>query len=170
VLSGPLLAGKSTLAAGLQRELAADVVSARDVLRDLADRELDTRRDLQLFGAAIEKATNGSWLATEVGRPSGLIVVDSARTLSQARAFKKSSCHSILIHLTASQAERRRRFEQERDSIDLDGLTFDEVTGHWLEARAQEVRTLADAIFDTSNARADNVLRAAVELIEHARA
>jgi hypothetical protein len=109
---GQLPIGGLAAMVNLRDELGARLVSARDVLRDIAGVDLSTRETLQAFGARIEEETDGSWLADWVGVPTEVTIVDSARTIHQTQAFRASGSPLVLLHLTASDSERRRRFER----------------------------------------------------------
>src|SRR5690242_10247517 len=117
VISGPLYAGKSTLAAVLE-ENGYLVVSARGVLRDLAGESLATRRELQEFGSDLEARTRGAWLAEATAAaavPGTPIVVDAVRTVDQLHAVHAVLPEALHVHLEVTPAGQAKRFGEHAD-------------------------------------------------------
>lgn len=115
------------------------------------------RSELQLFGAALEQSTSGGWLsaaservALQVGE--GRVVIDAIRTVAQLSALRRSFGAGLrVIHLTASEPERRRRFEARRVREPAnEALTFDMAMGHETESNAETLGPLADLLLDTT--------------------
>ena len=89
VVSGPVGAGKSTLADRLCRRYAAVHVRTSDIMRDIAISHgiglLDERRAMQDFGDQLDRDTGGSWVSDWLSEkiadgdiPGELVVVDAA--------------------------------------------------------------------------------------------
>jgi adenylosuccinate synthase len=127
VLTGALCSGKTTLAENLAQSSGARVVSARDELRRRG--ASPDRVDLQQFGAELEAATAGAWLADAVlaalERDSH-VVVDSARTSRQVAALRHATRIVVVVFLEASLEERKLRFEHRVDPVDR-GRSFSAV-------------------------------------------
>ena len=66
-LSGPVAAGKSTLASALEVEYGADRLRTQRLLRSIAEQRgtslPSTRGALQDFGDALDQESGGAWLA-----------------------------------------------------------------------------------------------------------
>lgn len=138
------------------------VVSARLVLRQLAGRPLESRFDLQEFGAQVESRTGGTWLAQAAcdvsRRESAPVVVDAVRTADQVAAFREMLTQpSILLYLAASQSERRIRFSGrvERDLVEAG--TLEMVDDDDVERGVAGLVGLADDVLDTESSSAADV-------------
>jgi len=145
VISGPLCAGKTTLAESLGKR-GWRVLSARSVIARFAGRgELD-REDLQRFGRQLEMERPGVWLlraAVALGEP---LVLDSVRTRKQAQIARTYLEGCRLIHLTARLEVRRDRFNGRMG----DAHEFDSIATTSLETEAASVAEMADVVIDTS--------------------
>lgn len=145
VISGPLCAGKTTLAEGL-RERGRKMVSARAVITRLAGQgELDRER-LQRYGRQLEAERPGVWLlqaALACGEP---LVLDSVRTNKQAHVARARLPGCRLIHLTAPHEIRRDRFSGRLGVV----AEFDSIAATPLETEAASVAEIADTVIDTS--------------------
>lgn len=154
VLSGPLFAGKSTLAACLHRHRGTEVITAREILSALGGDPND-RYSLQVRGAELERETQGRWLLDGVldrlARASASMwVVDSVRTPPQARLFRLHFADVFLLHVTAAEGVRRDRFAASAESGLTDEEGMDRLFAHEVERHADDVRSLADAVIDTT--------------------
>ncbi len=154
ILSGPLCAGKSSLAGCLQRRRGGTIITAREILAGLGS-DPNNRADLQARGAELERATSGRWLLDGViaklpQRLTGTSVVDSVRTTGQAELFRSRFVDSIVIHLTAVEDVLRQRFlaTDEGKAIGEQGMR--RVFRHPVERGADDVRALADIVIDTT--------------------
>lgn len=98
-------------------------------------------------------------MAESVARRSEarLVIIDSARTVSQIQALRTGPAETMVLHLTASEGERRRRFLRSADRLDQ-GPDFDTVAGHWIEREADAARNVADQVLDTTETEPGNVL------------
>lgn len=156
VLAGPLCSGKTTLAEVLANQRDAHIVKARAELRRLGARE--DRLDLQSFGNAIEQRTNGVWLAEAVRaaeRRHLPVIVDSARTRSQIEALRGVSARAVVLYLTASLPERRRRYE-DRDDVADEGRSFESVVSGEV-AEIAELAAQADVEVETDGTTPEHV-------------
>jgi adenylosuccinate synthase len=169
VLSGPLCAGKSTLAACLRERRGVGVITAREILATHGGDPND-RRDLQLRGAELERTTEGRWLLDGVvdrlATASLVIqVVDSIRTTRQAGLFRAHFKDVFLLHLTAAETVLRERFLASAEGVAAGRAKMDQVFSHEVERDADSVRTLADAVIDTSGKAAADVCTEALAAI-----
>lgn len=163
LLSGPLYAGKSSLASCLDQELGFHVIAVRSVIRSLANSVLDDRDALQDFGEQLEKSNPGKWLAaafeaelTSTNRP---IVVDAVRTTAQYLELTEAGRPGVVhVHITASVSARRDRFVSNRDEVDLD-VPFETVIKHPIEQFAHELRSQADLVVDSTSLSLEDVCR-----------
>ncbi len=146
VLVGPVCAGKTTLALGLSTALEAEVVSAREVIRETLPG--DDRADLQASGRELERRTGGHWLseaAARIGdRPA---IVDAARTAAQVQALVNMPRQVHTIYLAASEQSCRRRFQTRDDPADS-FQSFDQLIAGELPLR-RELREMTDLVVET---------------------
>jgi cytidylate kinase len=156
ILAGRLCAGKTTVARIMLERLPAQVLSARETLQVLGS--AGNRDSMQVFGAELEERTGGTWLAeAALALPlkPDLIVVDSARTPEQAEALRALSTNSFLVCLCASDAERKRRFANRADRVDI-GKSFEMVDLRDI-AEVDEIQLHADLVIDTDAVEAEDV-------------
>ncbi len=151
-LSGPLSAGKTTLAERFRRDRQALVVSARQILIGRGGSATD-RSELQRRGAELEAQTHGSWLVEPVldalkSADNRLVIVDSVRTVAQAQSIKQKVPETILIHLTASEVELSRRFGA---GLASGNESSPDVRNHPTETHAKKVARYAVLVIDTTD-------------------
>jgi adenylate kinase family enzyme len=103
LLSGGITSGKTTLSNGLHSRFGAQIVKAKDVIRELAakrlGRDLDPeRRAMQQFGDKLDRETKGSWVWDALRRfvshttDDAVVLADSVRILDQIRAIRQERC------------------------------------------------------------------------------
>jgi adenylosuccinate synthase len=95
VLSGPIGAGKSALAARLVERYGARVIKTRDLIRAQLPHVKEERAALQRAGERLDRADGGSWVKNALVRyiednvggrdATGFFVVDSGRIAGQVR-------------------------------------------------------------------------------------
>jgi adenylosuccinate synthase len=170
VLSGPLGAGKTTLAEGLRRHARAQVVSARQILIEHGARAGD-RHDLQRMGAELDRRTSGEWLVSAVSEarktlPATLLVLDAARSARQVQLLRKAHSRTVVIFLSATPRARLRRYNARLRSGKLDAKSLAEATAHPIEQGAEEVLRVADLVIETTGESRGDVLRRAYSLVQ----
>src|SRR5262245_16020838 len=93
VISGPVGAGKSTLATALSDKFGLRVVKTRELLLT-ATRAKNERADLQAAGERLDARTGGHWLAEAVARHAEQYpdnteaIIDSVRISKQIDALR----------------------------------------------------------------------------------
>lgn len=189
VISGPVGAGKSTLARGLAEAYGAVRVSTRELLqRTAAARGVDLpaeRRALQEFGSQLDAETGGAWVAEALSMrivdgadepsalgpdpadQSGLYIVDSIRIGQQLDMVREAFGTSVIhLHLHSSRDVLADRYSRRGTTSGLTEMdSYAQVAADPTEARIDELRHDADVAIDTERSNANDVLiRAAAAL------
>jgi adenylosuccinate synthase len=168
VISGPIGAGKSTLAQGLVERHGAHRVSSRELLLARLGARSGDRRSLQEAGAALDRETGGSWLADIVkdvllrqeGPPRPL-VVDSVRVPSQVEALRRALGSRVMhVHLSAPEQELAARYERRRSraGADSERASFEEARADTTERGVEALADLADLMLNTQRHSSEAVL------------
>jgi adenylosuccinate synthase len=168
VLSGPLCAGKTTVAEALTDRLGYHTVRVRELLRGLASTPLESRLDLQHFGNDLEGRTNGAWLrdALRAGEIhlNPCVVLDSVRTLGQRQAaLDVLGGRSVHVHLTADRAALVERFHARADSSILEAPNFDAAMVLEIDVGLERLDEAADVVFQTTELSIDEVDDAVID-------
>ena len=185
VLSGPVGAGKSTLAANLAAHYGAAHVRTRDLM---AIRGVRTgiappgdRAGLQAHGDRLDTETGGTWVAEDLAelveeRDDGFYVVDGVRTADQVEALRRGFGRDIVhLHLDAPRDELAARYERRREGSEIEELaSYEEVARNATEANVTSLAADADVAIDSKRCSPFDVLvraAAALGLLEsnHAR-
>jgi adenylosuccinate synthase len=145
-ISGPIRAGKTTLAENVLQAVPAALLRTRDVLLAYRGRSGD-RRDLQELGRSLDGATGGRWVleATEAlgGADGETIIVDAVRIAPQLDALR-SRFGVVHVHLTAPLAILRKRWGNQPGRLSYEDLRADPT-----EAQVESLATLADLVVNT---------------------
>jgi adenylosuccinate synthase len=176
VVSGPVGAGKSTLAHRLQRRYCAVHVRTPDIMHDYAIGRgvslADERREMQDFGDQLDRDTGGSWVSDWLsekiadGQIIGeLIVVDAARRAEQIERLREAFPARVShIHLHAPDAELSLRYS-ERDSGLKELASYADVRANETEGQVINLAAEADVSIDTQRCTIGDVeIRAAAAL------
>ncbi len=161
-ISGPIRAGKTTLAESLLQDVPVTLVRTRDVLLRERARSRE-RRELQQLGRALDNATDGRWVleAAEAAyeEDGRLLIVDAVRILLQIAALKRSF-RVVHVHLTAPLPVLRARW-------DATGRTppYDELRADPTEGQVESLRRNADLVVDTAIHDAAETAAATLEVI-----
>ncbi|TPG17161.1 adenylosuccinate synthetase [Pedococcus bigeumensis] len=177
VLSGPVAAGKSSLAAGLKVEYSARVVRTRLLLQERFAAlhqagDLNERRALQEFGEHLDGQDGGAWLAEDVTTVAQgdepLVVIDSVRVLGQIEALRERFGRRVWhVHLFSSDVgELADRYDRRRTESELHELgSYRAVQENRTESEVPSLAQHADLVLDTHrNTQADILVRCAARL------
>ncbi|WBQ04454.1 adenylosuccinate synthetase [Kribbella sp. CA-293567] len=185
VISGPVGAGKSTVAEGLARTYGAIHLSTKELLREMAVTRgvelLSERAAMQRFGTQLDTETDGHWVADAVSRKvsgasdlqvsdvglTSLFIVDAVRIKKQIDELRAAFGGNVVhLHLYSSQDVLAHRYAERGDTSGLQELSsYDEVAADPTEAGVRDLASDADVAIDTerSNIR-DVLIRAAAAL------
>jgi adenylosuccinate synthase len=172
VVSGRVASGKSELAKDLCARFEGLRFSTHQMLvRRLGGQEPGRRR-LQEEGERLDRRTKGSWLRDDLARQiwslehHRLAVVDSARILGQIEYLRESFGRRVVhVHVTASEATLRKRYEKRRAERSGELPSYVEVHANPTEAQVESLSEHADLVIDTDKCLAQDVLvRAACAL------
>lgn len=167
VLSGPLAAGKTTLAGHFRASEEVAIVHARDEIANLAGVSVESRSELLDAGAELEHRTNGSWLVSPVAASiaslggEGIVVVDAVRTIEQLLRLREAQFDPLCLHLTADARARSDRYGKLRGRANESWISFEEASGHPTEVAADELRAEAQLVIDTTRLSPSEVSRIA---------
>ncbi|MGM5000763.1 nucleoside monophosphate kinase [Tardiphaga sp. 538_B7_N1_4] len=162
LLSGPIAAGKSTVATALVEHHQFERIRSGDYLREISRTKGlgSSRADLQSLGDSLDAATNYRWIIDDVAaktietRPEqDSWLFDSVRKNQQVTHFKKTFPNETLhIHFTASDSILRERYESRITLGDeyFGNTPYDIARLHPNEVHAQKLIEVADIIFDLS--------------------
>jgi adenylosuccinate synthase len=175
VLSGPVSAGKSTIARLLRERYGAHVIRTREFIKKRLPRVKDERRALQRAGERLDRADNGAWVREElVGvieaaqagtTPTGTFVVDSVRIPGQVEAIRQAYGPAVHhVHLYAEDDELRQRYAQKGERT-RELLEYREVQKNRTERGIAELAKLADLVVATDRCSPEAVLVRATALL-----
>jgi adenylate kinase family enzyme len=154
LLSGPVAAGKTTLAddltaAGFKR------LSTRDAILRRMPSTPFSRDALQQAGEQLDATTHGEWVAEEVDdfavqtKGPGRIVVDAVRIIEQISAVRSRAAVPVLhVHVNAAADVLRDRYESKRGQL-LELADYSHLRANPTEAQVGRLAEVADLIIDT---------------------
>ena len=177
VLSGPVGAGKSTLASALARSYGATHLRTLDILRGHASRHgaglPSDRRALQDYGDRLDQETGGRWVADEVSaivagmkHSPQIVVVDAVRKLSQIEALRAAFARVDHLHVRAPVGVLDERYRRRGGASGLTELaSYAEVAQNRTESAVNELAADADVDINTNHCDERDVeIRAAAAL------
>lgn len=177
VMSGPVGAGKSTLASALSSSYGATHLRTLEILRGHARRHGVTlpsdRRALQDYGDQLDQETTGRWVADEVSaivagmeHPPEIVIVDAVRQLSQIEALRAAFARVDHLHVRAPVEVLDQRYRQRGESSGLTELaSYAEVAQNRTESAVNELAGDADVDINTNHCDEKDVeIRAAAAL------
>lgn len=162
VISGPISAGKTTLANGLRSDGFA-IVKTHELIQRATQKPLTTREEFQRAGDRLDRRTDFAWITTAVNRspgysPEARIVIDSVRKPEQVSVLRRAfGARIVHLHLTAPDDVLERRYA-ERHSAVRELPRYADAKRHRTEHRVDRLRHLADVVIDTSRCTDQDVL------------
>lgn len=143
VLTGPMTAGKTTIAKLLNRLIPDSIrFSASDYLKEISGS--NDRKELQAIGSRLDEATMGQWISLkvkEIIKDYGVVIVDSVRCIEQLAPLQ-ASFECLHVHLHVSDQEAARRWNRER-SGDIIRYKIDPI-----ESRVHDLARQANIVID----------------------
>ncbi|MFE5504343.1 adenylosuccinate synthetase [Amycolatopsis japonica] len=177
VISGPVGAGKTTLAARIAELREAVHIRTHDLMEEHAIAYGDgltlERRALQEYGDQLDQLTEGGWVAESVARRlaegvhSPLVIVDAVREHRQVERLREAFGPRVThVHLKAPRSVLSKRYEERGAGSGLVELgSYDEVARNATEAAVSNLEADADLVIDTErNSEEDVVTRVAAGL------
>lgn len=170
MLSGPIAAGKSSLAERLVSRFGVIRFKTQDMIRTLEGTSLN-RAQLQQAGERLDKRTRGKWVARELARPitelsdTARILVDSVRLESQIEGIRQAFGQRVVhVHLTAPKEELARRYASRQSAME-ELPTYEAARSDPTEHEIDTLADIADVVIDTlRTTREDVVVRVATHL------
>ncbi|MCW5976477.1 MAG: adenylosuccinate synthetase [Bryobacteraceae bacterium] len=174
LLSGPVSAGKSTLADALVERFDALVLRTRDVIVATARGVLASERAaLQLHGEKLDRKTDGAWVAAALTRfaeslpADAIIVVDSVRIIKQVHAVRRAYGSRVVhVHLSADLSVLAQRYKhKQRQTKFREFGSYAELSVNRTERHVGRLAKSADVVIETDrSSKADVMVRAASRL------
>jgi adenylosuccinate synthase len=170
LLSGPVAAGKTTLGELLVERYGFRLVKTRHLIQ--AQRRVGSERGaLQRAGDALDRGTNGQWLAIALDREiarfpeDAKVLVDAVRLRTQADAIRDAFGQRVIhIHLTAPQEVLAAGYASRRASV-RELPSYEDLRKNKTERDIDKLAPIADIVIDTQrNSPADVLVRAAGRL------
>jgi len=176
VLSGPVCAGKTTLAVELRQRFSIHIFKSRQLIM-AATGARNERVALQEAGDQLDTTTKGHWLAEAVTREAeGLAddaeaVVDSVRTLPQIDAIRtKFGTRVLHVHITGPTepgGELAKRYDAKKADRpkERELETYSQLRENPTESKVDDLKVVADVVVDTALCTTtDVVVRVATHL------
>src|SRR2546428_208871 len=172
LVSGPVRAGKTTLANGLVANHGFIRLGTRAaILKRLPETPL-TRESLQLAGELLDLQTHGEWVADDLRQLVASlgdrvrIVVDAVRIQPQVEAIRRALLQPVLhVHVTAPLEVLRKRYETNEGGLN-EAETYDEVRSNLTEGLVEGLANAADLAIDTSKTSVREVIERVVVLVD----
>jgi adenylosuccinate synthase len=164
-ISGPVCAGKSTLAQAVAEARGASVLTTRLLIAAHLNRAADelSRAELQQAGDLLDRERGGAWVAEgvlELGMGAGgLAIVDAVRNAEQLAALRLEA-DTLHVHLSSDESTLAQRYnERSRLNPQLEFAGFEDLRANRTEAEVERLGALADLRIDTSELDAEEAER-----------
>jgi adenylosuccinate synthase len=173
VLSGPVSAGKTTLATRLVNRFVAVHYKTSRLLEQRAEGHIELERTvMQEFGESLDRATNGAWVAQDLVPQinkldaQAIVVIDAVRIAGQIDALRNGLPRQVVhVHLHASERELEKRYRRRPKTRFKEKASYAEVLDNPTEKQVPTLARDADVVIDTeSNTEIDVEIRAAAYL------
>lgn len=159
LLSGPVAAGKSTLATLFEKNIPIRRISTGSFLLTKMERgsSVNARYNLQEFGDRLDFETNFTWIYWDLvlpelnHAPNHLFwVLDSVRKLEQVQCLRKWFPGKVFhVHVTASGHLLKKRYDARGRSVDSQPYSI--ISTHPNEIAARILISVADFVFNTDD-------------------
>lgn len=154
-ISGPVCAGKSTLADALVGVCGASVLTTRTLIARHLSRPPEglSRSELQEAGEELDRQHGGAWVGEEIaeileGGPR-LVVVDAVRNGEQLAAARELA-QTFHVHLSADETTLVERYaERASSNPQLEFPDFKSLLASPTEAQIEELGRGANLVVDT---------------------
>jgi adenylosuccinate synthase len=164
-LSGPIASGKTALGDTLIERYGFRRFKTRELLKRLLPSTAVERAALQQAGEALDRKTNGRWIADALVRElagdtdaSSDVIVDAVRIEAQIEAIRNSYGPSVVhVHLTAPKEVLSGRYSRRKGPV-RELKTYEGVKGDPTEAQVEELGSIADIVIDTKQSTPDDVV------------
>jgi adenylosuccinate synthase len=169
-ISGPVGAGKSTLARNLAQRYGMLHIRTQDLMRDAATERGDaiesTRRAMQNYGEHLDRETNGRWVADGLGKllaadalPGDIVIVDSVRLVEQVARLREAFPSRVThVYLHAPTPVLSERYALRSDSGLEELSNYAEVASDRTENSIADLEEDADVSIDTVLSTRDDVV------------
>jgi adenylosuccinate synthase len=173
LLTGPVSAGKTTLASSLVQKFAGVVhIKTSEFLLARAPKGRRDRGYLQRLGERLDRQTGGTWVRDDLAKriqllpPDATVVVDAARAQSQIDAIRAAYGRRVLrVHLDAAIDVLSRRYRTRRRTDVKELKTYEEVRKNKTERLVTALERTADICVRTDRCTAEDVVvRAAAHI------
>lgn len=156
-ISGPVCAGKSTLARALAVSRDSKILTTRGLIACFLDRRPEelSRAQLQEAGDRLDSERGGRWVADEITlllrEENAMVLIDAIRNAEQLDAIR-AVADALHVHLTADEAILAARYaERSRSNPQLEFPDFDRLRSNLTEARVEELGLEADLLVNTGD-------------------
>jgi len=163
LLSGPIASGKTTLGDSLVGRYGFVRLKSRELIHSLLKTQPE-RGALQLGGDALDRKTNGRWIADALvrellDRPAdAMVLVDSVRIEKQVNAIREAFGPRVThVHLSAPTDELARRYRQRRREM-KELSSYRQVRANLTEKNIESLARLADVVVDTHRSTPEEVV------------
>lgn len=175
MLSGPIGAGKSSLAEKLQARYSATVIKTRDLIRKQLPSVRAERAALQKAGEKLDRADGGAWVKNALVRfiednvkgpaARGFFVIDSARIPGQVKAVREAYGTAVHhIHVDASDEILAKRYAERSDKT-KEFERYEDVRKSKTERDVRKLADLADTVVETDRCTPEAVLVRSIALL-----
>ena len=163
VFSGPVAAGKTTVAFLLKTRYGARIRRTSDLVRESLGGSAD-RDELQRGGAALDSRSGGRWVADAtaqyvleegIGDSDEVVILDSARRAAQLAALRDAfGSRLVHVHITASPEKLEANYKRRRRKGDP--ADYATVTSDPIEAGVATLAQDADLVIDRGRMRPED--------------
>lgn len=168
LLTGPICAGKSTVAKRLATEHNIVHIETRQYLNRKKEGIAQERGAMQEFGEKLDRKTRGGWVRDELQKdldkldPAQSVVVDSIRALNQIHRIRESYGNEVVqLHLEAAESSLEARYSQRKKKGQSNVKEFDDyktVLENATERGISQLRDDADVVILTDRCTEDDVI------------